>query len=70
MKQITVTNFVGASPFNVYLCDTTFNNCVWITSSNIVPVVFPIPAPYDVNTQFGVRIIDNNNCTFDQVISL
>jgi hypothetical protein len=70
MKQITVTNFVGAAPFNVYLCDTAFNNCIWITNGSTVPVVFPVPAPYDANTEFGVRITDNNNCTFDQVISL
>ncbi len=70
MKQITVTNFVGQTPFNVFLCDTNFQNCVWITTDSNVPVVFPIPAPYDVNTSFGVRIIDNNNCTFDQIVSL
>ena len=70
MKQITVTNFIGLAPFDVYLCDPGFNSCIWITQSTYVPVVFTVPSPYDLNTSFGVRIIDSNNCTVDQVLTL
>lgn len=70
MKEITVTNFQGTTPFNVYLCDPAFNSCIWITQSTFVPVVFIVPSPYDLNTSFGVRIVDSNNCTSDQVLTL
>lgn len=70
MKQITVTNFSGVYPFNVYLCDTGFNSCIYISESTYVPFVFTVPPPYDLNNSFGLRIIDNNNCTIDQVLTL
>lgn len=70
MKQITVTNFIGLAPFDVYLCDPGFNSCIWITQSNNVPVVFTVPSPYDLNSSFGLKIIDSNNCRVDQVLTL
>ncbi len=70
MKQITVTNFNGEYPFNVYLCDAGFVSCIYISDSTYVPFSFFVPSPYDLNNSFGVRIIDNNNCTIDQVLTL
>jgi hypothetical protein len=70
MKEITITNLTGTAPYNIYLCDTSFNGCVWMTSSDFAPVSFMVPPPYDTNTSFGVRIVDVNNCTVEEVVSL
>ena len=70
MKEITVTNFTGLAPFNVYLCDISFSSCIWMASGNTPPVSFTVPPPYDVNTSFGVRIIDSNNCVIEEVVSI
>jgi hypothetical protein len=71
-KQITITNIVGTEPYNIYLCDNLYNNCIYIaTISNIdIPYNFIVPTAFEALSTVGVKIIDANNCEIKDTITI
>jgi len=65
---IDITGLTGTSPFNVYVCDSGFTSCFYVTSL-LAPGQFMVPAPYDNLSSFGVRIIDATTCSINQVVT-
>ena len=43
--QITISTLTGAQPFDVYSCDATYTNCIYIATitSGQVPYSFDLP---------------------------
>jgi hypothetical protein len=59
--QITINGITGASPFNIYLCDTP-THCVYINTISTTQYVFNVPTIWSELTSFNLKVIDNNGC--------
>ena len=46
--NITLSSVFGASPFDVYVCDTGFTACIYVDTVNFgdIPYTFDIPPIY------------------------
>lgn len=71
-KQITITNLTGSEPYNIYLCDNSYNNCIYIDTINNsdIPYSFLVPSLFENFTQVGVKVIDDKNCNIKNLVTL
>jgi uncharacterized secreted protein with C-terminal beta-propeller domain len=62
--NITISGLGGASPFDVYVCDSTITTFVYVSTITpaSLPYVFEMPSVYSSLTNFVVKVVDNNNC--------
>jgi len=60
--QITVNDVTGTTPYDLYVCDSGYTSCVYITTFASPPYTFDVPAPLDSLTTICVKIVDNNGC--------
>lgn len=63
-RQYTIQYITGTSEYNVFICDSTGLNCIYLaTISNYdIPYTQEIPAPYNTMNQYIIKIIDINGC--------
>jgi hypothetical protein len=59
---VTISSLTGVSPYDVYVCQSGGTNCFYITTITSAPYSFDIPAPYNTNTAYMLKLIDSNNC--------
>lgn len=71
-KLVTITTLVGTSPFDVYLCDNTYNNCIYIDTiiTSEIPFSFTVPTSFESLTTVGVKVIDDVNCTIKNIVNI
>lgn len=63
--QVTINDISGQTPFDIYICQSGGTGCFYIstiTNANLPNYIFNIPAPYDTNTSYMLKVIDANNC--------
>jgi hypothetical protein len=60
--QVTISNVIGQTPYDVYVCQTNGSACFYITTISSTPYVFDIPAPYNNLSAYMLKLIDGNNC--------
>jgi hypothetical protein len=70
--DITINNISGQTPFDVYVCDTGYTSCIYIStiSSGNLPYVFEIPPVYSSLTEFIVKVVDDNNCVVTDTVNV
>ena len=68
--DITINNISGASPYNVYLCDNPISICIYINTITTTPYLFEVPSIMNKDTDFNLKIVDNNGCISDQYLSI
>lgn len=68
LVEIDITGLTGTSPFNVYVCDSGFTSCFYVTSLTS-PGTFIVPSPYDSLPSFGIKIIDDTTCQQTEVVT-
>jgi hypothetical protein len=68
--DITINNITGSAPFDVYLCDNPITTCVYVDTISSTPYVFEIPSIMSSQNDFNLKIVDNNNCTVIETLSL
>lgn len=70
--DITINNISGSTPFDVYVCDTGYTTCIYVSTitSGDLPYTFEIPPVYNTLTNFVVRVIDDNNCLINNVVNV
>jgi len=63
-NQITINNIGGNDPYDIYVCDSNFSNCVLHGTINQVdlPYTFNAPPPYETGYTVYIKIIDSDNC--------
>jgi hypothetical protein len=63
--NITITSITGISPYDVYVCDTGYTTCIYVSTINSgnLPYSFMIPSIFSSLTDFVVKVIDDNDCT-------
>jgi hypothetical protein len=70
--NITITSITGISPYDVYVCDTGYTTCIYVSTINSgnLPYSFMIPSIFSSFTDFVVKVIDDNDCTIIENISV
>ena len=59
--SVKIFGITGQSPFDVYICQPTINDCIFINTISGTTLSFDLPKPIDNNIQYIVKVIDNNN---------
>jgi hypothetical protein len=72
VKNITVKIFgiTGQSPYDIYICQPTINDCIYINTISGTTYSFDLPKPIDNNVQYSVKVIDNNNRIITSVVNV
>jgi len=68
---ITIDTVTGVPPYNIYLCDVNFNNCVYvdtIDNSNI-PYNFQVPPIFENSQNYVIRIQGVGGCGVDNYVN-
>jgi hypothetical protein len=70
--DITINNISGATPFDVYVCNTGLTTCIYVNTINSgdLPYTFEIPPVYSNLTEFVVRVVDDNECTVLETVTV
>ena len=70
--DITINNISGSTPFDVYVCDTGYTSCIYVStiSSGDFPYTFEIPQVYSSLTDFIVKVVDNNDCVVTDTVTV
>ena len=70
--QITITSITGIPSYDVYVCDTGYTTCIYVSTINSgnLPYSFIIPSIFSSLTNFVVKVIDDNDCTIIENISV
>lgn len=59
--KVYISGITGSSPYHVYICQENTNKCYYIDTIDTSNYEFDIPKPFDNNTSYFVKVIDNNN---------
>jgi hypothetical protein len=70
--NITISSITGITPYDVYVCDTGYTTCIYVSTINSgnLPYSFTIPSIFSSLTNFVVKVIDNNNCVITENITI
>jgi hypothetical protein len=70
--NITITSITGISPYDVYVCDTGYTTCVYVSTINSgdLPYSIMIPSIFSSFTDFVVKVIDDNDCVITENINI
>lgn len=60
--EVNITNIVGTSPFDIYICQSGGTACFYIDTIDTNTYNFNIPPPYDKSLAYMLKVIDNDNC--------
>ena len=68
--NITITSITGISPYDVYVCDTGYTTCIYV--STIVPAQLPyqfqLPFVQEGMNPIGLKIVDNTGCVVQETL--
>jgi hypothetical protein len=70
--NITISSITGITPYDVYVCDTGYTTCIYVSTINSgnLPYSFMIPSIFSSLTNFVVKVIDDNDCTIIENINI
>lgn len=68
---ITINNVSGVTPYDVYICDTSEINCIYIdtVSAGNLPTNFDVPSIVEGQSSYILKIIDDNNCVIKETLT-
>lgn len=67
---VNISNITGASPYDIYICQTGGTGCFYVSTITSTPYSFLIPEPYNNSPAYMLKIIDNFNCVITGVTSV
>jgi hypothetical protein len=67
--EITINDIIGASPYDVYICDSSQITCVYISTITTTPYIFNVPVLLEGQSSYVLKIIDDNNCSITQTLT-
>lgn len=70
-NQVTISTITGTPPYNIYVCDTLFTSCFYITTIGLgsIPYTFNVPFIYSSFSTVGIKIVDNDGCIIKQTVT-
>jgi len=66
--DITINDITGSTPFDVYLCDNPITTCFYVDTISSLPYTFEVPSILSSQTEFNLKVIDNNDCIITQTL--
>ena len=67
--DITINAVTGATPCQVYICDNPITTCFWISNISSFPYTFSVPSILDTQTDFTLKIVDDNGCVITTILT-
>lgn len=69
---ITINTISGTTPYDIYVCDSSEINCIYINTINsgALPTNFTIPSIIEGQPSYVLKIIDDNNCVIKENLTL
>lgn len=67
--DITINNLSGSSPYDIYLCDNPITTCIYIDTISSVPYQFTVPNLMINFNSFNLKMVDNNGCITNQILT-
>ena len=69
---ITINNISGATPYDIYVCDSSEITCIYIETINIgdLPTNVNVPSVMEGQSSYVLKIIDNNNCVVKETLTI
>lgn len=67
--EITINNITGASPYDVYICDSSQITCVYISTITTTTFVFNVPVLLESQSSYVLKIVDDNGCPITQTLT-
>lgn len=69
--QVTISSVVsGASPYDIWICDTCLGTCIYQTTITTTPYTFTLPELYETYPSYVIKLIDDNGCTYCETASV
>lgn len=59
---LNISSIIGTPPFDIYICQTGGTGCFYINTTSETSYSFDIPQPYDTNTAYMLKVVDNTDC--------
>ena len=67
--EVTINSLSGASPYDIYLCDDPITICVYIDTITLAPYNFEVPSILSDQDNFTLKMVDNNGCETNQILT-
>jgi hypothetical protein len=69
---IEITTLGGSSPFDVYTCDNTYTTCVYVSTITLgdLPYEFQIPFIQEGMNPIGLKVVDNDGCVIEEILTI
>jgi len=69
--DITINDITGQTPYDVYLCDDPETTCIYIDTITSLdfPYTFNVPFPLEALTSFTLKVVDDNECVVEQILT-
>jgi len=68
--SVNIFGITGQSPFDIYVCQPTLNDCIYINTISGTTYSFDLPKPMDKGIQYIIKVIDNNNRIITSVANI
>ena len=59
---VQIASISGASPYKIYVCDSTITYCFFVQTIVGAPFTFDVPFPLDSTTPIILKVVDANDC--------
>ena len=67
--EVTINSLSGASPYDIYLCDDPITICVYIDTITTTPYNFEVPSILSDQDNYTLKMVDNNGCETNQILT-
>jgi len=58
--KVNINGITGQSPYDIYVCQSSINDCIYINTISGTTYSFDLPKPFDNNVEYILKVIDNN----------
>lgn len=68
-QQVTITSVTANTPVEVFYCNSSSGDCVYVSTVSVFPYTFTVPSPYSEST-IVIKIEDVNGCIDGDIINI
>jgi len=68
--KVNINGITGQSPYDIYVCQSSINDCIYINTISGTTYSFDLPKPFDNNVEYILKVIDNNGRVITKTTSV
>ena len=68
--KVSINGITGQSPYDIYVCQSSINDCIYINTISGTTYSFDLPKPFDNNVEYVLKVIDNNGRVITKTTSV